>query len=233
MAAALTYSGPQKRLIEASPSERIFLSGKSGCGKSTAAAERVRFLMEHTDAWPQILILTPGRNFNEPYQDLVSAEGIKPQLETYNGYIQKCLNLFWPLIAESTDFSNKHGYPMFLTIEAAQIIMAKLIREKRDEGYFNGLTASPSRVFNQVMVAMHKCAAAEIPFEDYAQIMKGSWGGDGALLPVFDQTLECGKLYREVCLKNNLLDYSLQLEIFTKYLLTRILPVYIIIEEGI
>ena len=215
----LQYTTQQKDLIEADPSARIFLSGKAGCGKSTAAAERVRFLMEHTDAWPQILIFTPGRNFNSPYQELLSREGIRPQITSYNSYVQNSLRLFWPLIAGETEMGRKRNYPMFLTIEAAQIIMSRLIRGKREEGYFNGLTASPSRVFNQVMLAMHKCAAAEIPFDDYTQIMQESWGGDGALLPIFEQTQECGKLYRNFCLKNNLLDYSLQLEIFTKYLL--------------
>lgn len=215
----LQYTTQQKDLVEADPSSRIFLSGKAGCGKSTAAAERVRFLMEHTDAWPQILIFTPGRNFNSPYQDLLSREGIRPQITSYNSYVQNSLRLFWPLIAGETELGRKRNYPMFLTIEAAQIIMSRLIRSKREQGYFNGLTASPSRVFNQVMLAMHKCAAAEIPFDDYAQIMQESWGGDGALLPVFEQTQECGKLYRDFCLKNNLLDYSLQLEMFTKHLL--------------
>jgi len=215
----MVFTARQKELIEADPSARIWLEGKAGCGKSTAAAERVRFLMEHTDAWPQILIFTPGRNYSGPYQDLLSREGIRPRITTYNSFVQNTLRLFWPLIAADTDFGRKKAYPMFLTIEAAQIIMAKLIRSKRDEGYFSGLTASPSRVFNQVMVAMHKCAAAEIPFEDYARIMQESWGGDGALLPVFAQTQECGKLYREVCVRNNLLDYSLQLEVFTKHLL--------------
>lgn len=213
------FTQQQRSLIEADPVGRIFLSGKAGCGKSAAAAERVRFLMERSDAWPQILIFTPGRNYNTPYQNLLSRDGIRPQVTTYNSYVQNCLKLFWPLIAGETGFGRQKNYPMFLTIEAAQIIMAKLIRTKRNEGYFNGLTASPSRVFNQVMVAMHKCAAAEIPFENYAQIMQDSWGGDGALLPVFEQTLECGKLYRDVCLKNNLLDYSLQLEVFTNQLL--------------
>ena len=224
MPESLTYTTRQKELIEADPSARIYLSGKAGCGKSTAAAERVRFLMEYTDAWPQILIFTPGRNFNEPYRGLYSREGIRPQATSYNSYVQNSLKLFWPLIAEKTEMGNKNSYPMFLTIEAAQIIMAKLIRGKREEGYFNSLTAAPSRVFNQVMLAMHKCAAAEIPFDDYAQIMRESWGGDGALLPVFEQTMECGKIYREFCLRNNLLDYSLQLEIFTKHLLSH--PTY-------
>ena len=115
-------------------------------------------------------------------------------MTTYNSYVQNCLKLFWPLIAGETEFGRRKSYPMFLTIEAAQIIMAKLIRSRRDQGYFNALTTSPSRVFNQVMLAMHKCAAAEIPFSRYAEIMKECWGGDAALLPVFDQTQECGML---------------------------------------
>ena len=215
----MNFTGEQKQLIESAPTARIWLSGKAGCGKSTAAAERVRFLMENGDAWPQVLIFTPGRNYGRIYQDLLSREGIRPQVTTYNSFIDSCLKLFWPLIADESGCGRKRSYPMFLTIEAAQIIMAKLIKPRRDAGYFNGLTASPSRVFNQVMVAMHKCAAAEIPFEHYAEIMRESWGGDGAILPVFDQTQECGRLFRQVCLENNLLDYSLQLDVFTNRLL--------------
>ena len=213
------YTNAQKQLIESSPTSRIWLSGKAGCGKTTAAAERVRYLLEYGDAWPQILIFTPGRSWSGVYQEILSKDGIRPHITTYNSYVQSCLRLFWPLVAEKSGCRSEAAFPMFLTIESAQIIMAKLIQPRRDAGYFSGLTASPSRVFNQVMVAMHKCAAAEIPFENYAAMMKESWGGDGALLPIFDQAQECGALFRRVCLENNLLDYSLQLEIFTRELL--------------
>ena len=215
----MNFSEKQSQLISSPFSSRIWLSGKAGCGKTTAAAERVRYLLEHGDAWPQVLVFTPGRNYGSIYQDILSREGIRPQVTTYNSYVQSCLKLFWPLIADESGYGRKRSYPMFLTIESAQIIMAKLIRPRRDAGYFNGLTASPSRVFNQVMVALHKCAAAEIPFENYAVLMKESWGGDGAILPIFDQAQECGKLFRQVCLENNLLDYSLQLDVFTHQLL--------------
>ena len=213
------FTPQQRELITAGLSEKIRLTGPAGCGKTTAAAERVRFLLDNAEAWPQVLLFTPGRNYSGPYQDLLSRDGIRPQVTTYNSYVQNCLKLFWPLIADGTGFSHRKNYPMFLTIESAQIIMAKLIEPKLQEGYFSGLTSSLSRVFNQVMVALHKCAAAMIPFEDYAGIMKDSWGGDGALLPVFDQVLECGRLFRETCLRKNLLDYSLQLEVFSRHLL--------------
>ena len=206
-------------MIEADPDERIWLSGNAGCGKTTAAAERVRFLLDRSDAWPQVLVFTPGRNYSGPYQDILSADGIRPKVTTYNSYVQSCLKLFWPLIAGETEFGRRKSYPMFLTIEAAQIIMARLIRPKLDEGYFSGLSSSLSRVFNQVMLALHKCAAAMIPFDGYAEMMRSSWGGDAAMLPVFDQTQECGLLFRETCLRHNLLDYSLQLEVFSNHLL--------------
>ncbi len=213
------FTGQQREVIEAAPNERIWLSGKAGCGKTTAAAERVRFLLERSDAWPNVLVFTPGRNYCGPYQGIISADGIRPTVTTYNSYVQNCLKLFWPLIADRTEFGRRKTYPMFLTIEAAQIIMAKLIRSKLEAGYFSGLTSSLSRVFNQVMLALHKCAAAEIPFDQYAEIMRTSWGGDAAMLPVFDQAQECGLLFRETCLRHNLLDYSLQLEVFSRYLL--------------
>ena len=215
----MIFTQEQKAVIEAGPAERIWFSGKAGCGKTTAAAARVCRLLENTDTWPQVLVLTPGRNYSEPYWELLSKDGLRPSVTSYNSFVQNCLKLFWPLIADKTEFGRKKNYPMFLTIEAAQIIMAKLIEPKLDAGYFSGLTASRSRVFNQVMLAMHKCAAAMIPFESYADIMKESWGGDGALYPVFDQTQECGRLFRDTCLRNNLLDYSLQLEVFNRHLL--------------
>ncbi len=215
----MNFTQEQKALINAAPAERIWLTGKAGCGKTSAAAGRVLSLLENAETWPQVLVFTPGRNYSTPYRDLVSKDGLRPAVISYNSFVQNSLRLFWPLIAGNTEFGRRKNYPMFLTIEAAQIIMARLIEPKLDAGYFSGLTASRSRVFNQVMLALHKCAAAMIPFESYADIMKESWGGDGALLPVFDQTQECGKLFRDTCLRNNLLDYSLQLEVFNRHLL--------------
>ena len=209
----------QKELITAGTRERIWLSGNAGCGKTTAAAERVRFLLENTEAWPRVLVFTPGRNYSDAYRDILSSEGIRPAVTTYNSYIETCLRLFWPLIASDSGFSKTKARPQFLTIEAAQIMMAKMIRPRLETGYFASLSTSLSRVFNQVLVAMHKCAAAEIPLEKYAAVMKDSWGGDPAVSSVFDQTQECVLAFRENCLRFNLLDYSLQLEIFSKKLL--------------
>ena len=168
---SVTLTAEQLDTAQADIQARIWLTGKAGCGKTTAAAERVRFLLDHAEAWPQVLIFTPGRNYDGVYRDLLSRDGIRPMVTTYNSYVQNSLKLFWPLIAEKAEFGGKKSFPKFLTIEAAQIIMSGLIEPKVNAGYFSGLTSSMSRVFNQVMLALHKCAAAGIPFERYADIM--------------------------------------------------------------
>ncbi len=209
----------QRQIIEAPLDARVNLVGYAGCGKSTAAALRVRYILEHDTKWPEVMIFTPGRAYSTAYDDLISADGIRPTVTSCNSFMQRCLKLFWPIISDKAGTGHPNEYPMFLTIETAQIIMAKLIRGRMDDGYFSALASSKSRIFNQVLVGMHKCAAAEIPYEKYAETLSGTWGGDAALLPVFEQALECGKLFREVCLKNDLLDYSLQTELFINRLL--------------
>ena len=103
------FSEQQREVICADLSARIHLSGKAGCGKSAAGAERARFLLENAEGWPQDLIFTPGRNYNRPYEDLLSSDGIRPTVTSYNSYVQNCLKLFWPLIAGETEFGRFHA----------------------------------------------------------------------------------------------------------------------------
>ena len=105
------FTAEQRRIIEADPDERIRVSGRAGCGKTSAAAERVRFLLENADAWPQVLVFTPGRNYDGPYREILSRDGLRPAVTTYNSYIQNCLKLFWPLIADRTEFGRRKNFP--------------------------------------------------------------------------------------------------------------------------
>lgn len=58
-----------------------------------------------------------------------------------------------------------------------------------------------------------------IPFEEYAERMKESRQADKSFWPVFDTVRECGFEFMNYCRKHNLLDYSLQLEVFNTYIL--------------
>lgn len=220
----LPFTEAQLSLIHLPPDAKAFLSGKSGSGKTSAGVARVRYLLDHAEAWPQVLVFTPNRASAKPYTELISHDGLRAQSLSYNSFIQRSLELFWPLISEAAGFSFPNLPPQFLTIETAQILMAHLIDPKMQSGYFSALSIPASRIYNQVMISLHKCASAEIPYETYATRMKSSWSGDSSLLPIFDQAQECGELFRRACLEHNLLDYSLQVEIFNRCLFPQ--PVY-------
>lgn len=209
----------QKAAAELPADAKVFLYGANGCGKTAAGVERVRYLLDHAEPFPEVIVFSPSRTLARPYADAVSESGLRAKVTTYNGFIQHSLELFWPMIAEKTAFALPEKKPHFLTIETAQVLMYKTVREKMDEGYFGALTSSAGRIFNQVMISMRKCAGAEIPYETYAARMRQSWGGDSGLLSVFDQAQECGMIFRDICLQHNLLDYALQVETFNNYLL--------------
>ena len=113
----------QRQIIEAPLDARVNLTGYAGCGKSTAAALRVRYILEHDTKWPEVMIFTPGRAYSTAYDDLISADGIRPTVTSCNSFMQRCLKLFWPIISDKAGTGHPNEYPMFLTIETAQIIM--------------------------------------------------------------------------------------------------------------
>ena len=213
----MQYTTKQSELIYLKKAKKTFLSGKAGTGKTSAAVERVCKLLDKSLS-ETVLVFAPTFRHQLPYLEIISKKGRTPEVSSYNAFVQKCISLFWPLAAEKTEFDGSKS-PFFLDIDSEQIIMSKLIQKRMNEGQFASLSSSASRICNQIVIAIHKCAAAMIPFDKYPEIMKKSWCGEKTFLPLFDRVYECGEEFKSFCIKNNLLDYSLQLDIFNKYIL--------------
>ncbi len=215
----IRFSKAQENLINLPLERKIFLEGKAGYGKTTAAAARLRGILKSTAEGAETFVLIPSRTLARPYAESAAAIGVRPLIQTYSGFVQRCLEVFWPLISEKAGFARPEKMPCFLTIETAQILMAKLIESRLEKGYFSALNFPASRIYNQIMISLHKSAAAEFPYRTYAERMKKSWTGEKSFLPLFDQAQECGELFRQTCYQNNLLDFSIQLEVFQQHLL--------------
>jgi hypothetical protein len=56
------------------------------------------------------------------------------------------------------------------------------------------------------------------PIHEISESLKNAWVGPASQRLVYDQAQECALQFRAFCLKNNLLDFSLQFELFTKQL---------------
>src|SRR5688572_4104585 len=101
---------PQRQIVESPVDSKLFVSGPFGTGKTTAAIERMRFLLEQGVPADSILMLTPQRTMQEPFLDvLYSPErgaGGEVTSSTMGGLARRMVDLFWPLAAEAAGFAN-------------------------------------------------------------------------------------------------------------------------------
>lgn len=218
----LTLTPEQLAIVEAPPTAKLFVSGSAGCGKTTAAVARLRHLIESGYPAERILVLTPQRTLAEPYQALLRDPSLPAggyvDVATLGGLARRMVALFWPLVAREAGFAHPERPPIFLTLETAQYYMAHVVEPRLAEGYFESITLDRNRLYSQLLDNLNKAAVNGLPVERLAERLKSAWIGEKAQRRVYDEMQDCVNAFRAYCLEHNLLDFSLQVELFTQRL---------------
>jgi hypothetical protein len=137
---------------------------------------------------------------------------------TIGGLARRMVDLFWPIAGEAAGFVHPDQPPVFLTLETAQYYMAYLVRPLLEEGYFESVTIDRNRLYSQIIDNLNKAAVIGFPHTDIGSRLDASYFGDPAQRRVYQDAQECANRFRQYCLDNNLLDFSLQLEVFANVL---------------
>lgn len=215
-------STDQHAVASLPPNAKVFLSGPAGTGKTTTGIARLRYLVESGIPADEILILVPQRTLARPYYDLLRQPGFPsggtPGVVTLGGLAQRLESLFWPLIASQAGFGHPHQPPAFLTLETAQYYLARLVKPLRAQGFFETVSLDPNRLLSQVLDNLNKAAAVGFPHSEISSRLVSAWVGKPEQTRIYQEAQECADQFRQYCLKNNLLDFSLQLEVFTHHL---------------
>jgi len=209
----------QQALAERPLDSKTFLRGPAGCGKTAIAVARSLHLLASGLPAESVLILTPQRTLQMPYEQAILAAGYaggQVTFATLGGLARRMSDLFWPLISER--FGHADQPPVFLTLETAQYYMAHLVRPKLDEGMFDSVTIDRNRLYSQILDNLNKAALAGFDHREIGERLSAAWSGDPAQRRVYADTQACANLFREYCLENNLLDFSLQMELFADQL---------------
>jgi hypothetical protein len=213
---------PAQRALADSPTDsKIFLRGRAGAGKTTAGVERTLHLLDLGLSAESVLVLTPQRTLQTPYEEAIRAAGYaggQVTFATIGGLARRMCDLFWPLGAERAGFKNPDQPPVFLTLETAQYYMAHLVRPKLDEGFFESVTMDRNRLYSQIIDNLNKSAIVGFDYRQIADRLSAASTGDPAQRRVHADAQACASLFREYCLEHNLLDFSLQMEIFVNLL---------------
>ncbi len=202
---------------------RLFLEGGAGTGKTTAAIGRVLHLLRSGVPAEEILVLVPQRTLGLPYHHALRTMDLPPggqvSVMTMSGIALRMIELFWVMVAQRAGFGTPDVPPTFLSTETSQYVMAKVIDDLIEQkGYFESVTIDRSRLYVQLLDNLNKAAVVGFPITEIGQRLKAAWLGDPAQNHIFDQVQDCVNRFRAYCIEHTLLDYSLQISLFTEHL---------------
>jgi len=214
---------PQHTIAEAPFDARLFVHGPAGCGKTTAAVERLLRMLDAGVPAESILVLVPQRALGQPYVRALDAladfSGGLVDVVTLGGLARRTIDLFWPLVAEAVGFAHPDRPPTFLTIETAQFFMAQVVEPLiREQGYFDAVTIDRNRLYGQILDNLNKAAVMGFPHTEIGERLTAAWTGDPTQVRIYQDAQECANRFRALCLEHNLLDFSLQMEVFLRHL---------------
>jgi hypothetical protein len=214
----------QTELIERPVHSKIFLEGPAGSGKTTVGIQRLLHLLNNGVTAGEVLLLVPQRTLAMPYQNALQENDHRPggqvSVLTVGGLARRMVDLYWPIVAGQAGFARPEHPPSFLTLETSLYYMAHLVRPLLDRGLFDSVTIDRNRIFSQVLDNLNKAAIVGFPYTEIGERLKAASMGDTTQTHVYEDAQNCATLFREYCLENNLLDFSLQIEVFRQYLWT-------------
>ena len=208
-------------------SNTLFLSGPFGAGKTTAAIERVLWLLRQERVrGDQILVLVPQLTLGQPYQEALRSSdvpaGALVQVTTVASLSRSSVALYWPLAARAAGFVEPRREPTFLNLETTQYHMAGLVERAAQQGEFDAIRLQRSRIVSQVLDNLNKAALHGFTLEEaYGRLESTVPPGEKmvARLNVLRTARRISQEFRQLCLEESLVDYSLQMQVFLRVIL--------------
>ncbi len=201
-----------------------FIEGPAGTGKTTYAIQHIRRLLDQGVQPENMLVLVPQRTLGQPYQ-MAFADSDWPQggltdIVTLGGLARRGLETFWPLVSGKAGFADPAQEPRFLTIETAQYYMAEFVNQAHKTGVFDSISITPFSIMRQTLDNLSKAAVNGFSLDEIESRLVAAWGDrHSSRPPVYRASVDLARQFREHCLQNSLLDFSLQIELFMKVLL--------------
>jgi hypothetical protein len=218
----ISLSREQSALVDRPIKGKLFLEGQPGSGKTTTGVARLMRMITEGVPAESILLLVPQRSLAFPYYELLRRPDLPAgglvSVVTITGLARRMVELFWPLVARNCGFGHPDQPPMYLTLETAQYYLARLVRPLIEQGYFETVAIDRNRLYSQILDNLNKSAVVGFDYRTFGERLKAAWQGDPTQLHVYDEAQDCANRFRQYCLDNNLLDFSLLFELFANHL---------------
>ncbi|MEZ4868442.1 MAG: AAA family ATPase [Caldilineaceae bacterium] len=207
---------------------KLLVAGVFGSGKTTLAIERIRWLLRQERVrGDEILVLTPQRTVAEPYYRALRGpempSGAPVRVTTLAGLARQAVELYWPLLAGIGGFRDPKREPTFLNLETSQYHMARFVDAAIANGEFDGIRIVHNRIVSQVLDNLNKAALQGFTIDeayDRLELAVPSGEQRTARLNALQAARRISHEFRALCHSVTLLDFSLQIELFMRQVLT-------------
>jgi hypothetical protein len=214
---------PEQRQLVLSPlgnPRTVFVTGPAGCGKTTAAVQRLLYLLEVGVRADSVLVWVPQRSLGQPYVEALRQPdvpaGARVDVLSLDGLARRLLDLFWPVVAEPAGFNLLHE-PRFLTLETAQYYMDAVLEPLVQDGAFGDVVVPRNRLLSQILDNLNKSALVGFPHTEIGARLIAAWGGQSSRERVYGAVQDAASAFRAFCQERNLLDFSLQVDTFARF----------------
>jgi UvrD-like helicase family protein len=208
---------------EANP-RAMFVEGAFGTGKTAFAIETLFAWLDSGIAPEKILVIVPQRTLARRYLLALRDSEHGPlgdvEIRTLGGLAKDTVNLYWPLVAKGAGFTDARLNPRFLTIETSQYAMADFVTQAVERGEFDAINVSPQQIARQIVDNLGKAAIMGVSYDTVPERLIEAWGPERPRKRAlaYQAAGRVAQEFRQYCVNNRLLDYSLQIEIFSRLL---------------
>jgi hypothetical protein len=207
---------------------KCFLTGPFGAGKTTAAIAHLRQLLRRERVrGDDILVLLPQRSLAAPYHEALRSADLPAgpfvRVTTFASLARQAVELYWPLLAPVAGFVDPAREPTFLTLETSQYYMGPLVEAAIEEGAFDAVRVERPRIVSQVLDNLNKAALHGLSIDEaYERLELAVPPGEQrtARLNALRAARRISHQFRQRCLQETLLDFSLQVQLFNEHVLT-------------
>ncbi|MDJ0754203.1 MAG: UvrD-helicase domain-containing protein [Ardenticatenaceae bacterium] len=211
----------QTQAIEADGSS--LLIGSAGTGKTTVLKQRLLRLIDDGVPAYTILVLVAEPNHRDRFWEMLAESEVGPLADLkvvhFNGLAREMVNLFWPIVARRAGFGHAFTPPTWLTYDLAQLLMWEVVRPLLETGYFDNLRLRPQQIVSQLLDNLNRAALNRLTIQEGISRQIDSWVGDGDHIRLMRDAQQAAEQFRNRCLTNNLLDLSLTIDVFDRYVL--------------
>ena len=202
-----------------------FCIGPAGTGKSTVLHRRLLDLLKDGEQAYTMLVLVSEPNHRQDFIDHIQAADLgptsEPSIYTFSGIAREMISLFWPLIARPAGFDEAHHPPVFLGYDLAQLLMWRTIKPMMEAGSFSGLNLRPQQIVSQILDTLNRAALNNLSLHEAEARQVDAWSGSRDHLKHIKDVSAAAAQFRQYCLKRNVLDLSLVIQVFSSALIHR------------